>query len=212
MKTTTMNWFLRGTAIIALTTAGSIAMAAVVPIVGSDDPNNGDVAVDGTNAYESTEGAGTDGGIENTIVVSGTYDGDQYEVQAFENVDVIASDPSLDVTKTASITTGAEVGDIITYTYVITNDGNVQIDAVSLTDNHTNAAGTSQLDVTSCSVTTDTTVTAGTATLNENDTTITASTGAGVSDTIATFGPDDVVTCTSTYTVTQADVDDLQNP
>lgn len=189
--TSTLAWFLRGTAVLALTAAGA-AVSAQTTLTGSD------------------AGTGDGEGIENTITVTGTYDGEDYEVTAFQNVDVIASDPSLDVTKTADITSDAAVGDEITYTYVITNDGNVVLTGITLDGQHTTAAGTSALDVLNCSVTTDTTVGTTPDLLNENDTVIVASTGAGVSDSFTSFGPDDVVTCTSTYTVTQADVDGLQ--
>lgn len=153
-------------------------------------------------------------GIDNIVTVTGNYGATEVENDAFEEVPVETADPDIAVVKTATIggspvpATGAEVGDIITYTYTVQNTGNVVLTDVELEDNHNSAAGVTQLVVDSCSVTTDATVTSGADTLNENDTTIVVN--AGANDTLSTFGPDDVVTCTSTYTVTQADVDQLQ--
>ncbi|MBQ6481419.1 MAG: DUF11 domain-containing protein, partial [Anaerolineaceae bacterium] len=44
------------------------------------------------------------------------------------------ADPSIDVTKTASPVSDVEVGDIVTYTVVVKNTGNVTLTAVTLTD------------------------------------------------------------------------------
>jgi len=168
--------------------------------VGGSDINGDPVA-------SADAGTGDNVGLENVVTVTGSYDGSTYSNDAFENVDVESADPGLTVTKTANITSDAGVGDVITYTYVVTNTGNVALTNVGLNDQHDSAAGTTALTVASCSVTTDTTVTVGATILNENDTVIV--TGAG-NDSFSSFGPGDVVTCTSTYTVTQADVDQLQ--
>ena len=167
-------------------------------------------------------------GIENTVTVTGSYDGTDYENTAFENVDVETANPNLTVTKTADITSGAAVGDEITYTYLVANTGNVILDDVSFSDSHrrANASGgteTETLAVGNCFVSTDTyfddsasasatveyddtgTITSGTAPvasdLNGGDTTFTAS-----NDGITDFGPGDIVTCTAAYTVTQYDI------
>ena len=55
--------------------------------------------------------------------------------------------PAVTVDKLASITTGAVVGDVITYTYTVKNTGNVTLNAVTLTDAHTSAAGTANLTI-----------------------------------------------------------------
>gem|GEM_PF-4975479 len=53
-------------------------------------------------------------------------------------IEVIGDDisPVLTVTKTADITANADVGDTITYKYVVTNTGNVPISNVQLNDDH----------------------------------------------------------------------------
>lgn len=204
MKTnvTRKNMLLCSSAVLTFVMAASAANAQAT---------SGGTLIDGTTAYPSIDAGTGDGeGIENVITVTGTFDGNTYQNDAFENVDVIASDPKLTVVKEADITEDAEVGDLITYTYTIENTGNVVLTGVTLDDQHTSAAGTSQLDVSSCTVITDTTVGTAPDLLNEDDTEITASTGAGVSDSFPTFGPGDIVVCSATYTVTQADVDELQ--
>jgi len=136
------------------------------------------------------------------LTASGTYDGSTYTNDAFENVDVITADPKLTVTKVADKTTDAEVGDVITYTYTIVNTGNVTLAGVGLTDNHL-GNGSDFMFQNDCVATNDSVVSAG------------ASSGtpsATLGGTITTFDPDDTVTCTATYTVTQDDVDLLQLP
>lgn len=207
MKTnlTQTSLLLGSAAALTLMLAASAANAQTAPAT------EGGTLIDGTTAYPSADaGTGDSEGIENVITVTGIYDGNTYQNDAFENVDVIASDPKLTVTKVADKTTDAAVGDVITYTYTIENTGNVVLTDVTLNDQHTSSAGTSRLDVANCSVTTDTTVGTAPNELNKDDTDISASLGAGFSDSFSAFGPGDIVECTATYTVTQDDVDELQ--
>jgi len=111
---------------------------------------------------------------------------------------VTAGAPSLTVTKIADDDTDVIVGQVITYTYTITNDGNQTISDISLSDNVTAGSGTVPAPD------------ADTATLTDNGTTgdsTNLSTGDNVWDSLA---PGDVLTVTATYTVTQSDVDILQ--
>ena len=97
--------------------------------------------------------------------------------------------PGIQVTKVASKTTNAAVGDLITYTYTVKNTGNTPVNNITLSDTHNgvpnalipafvafNAGNTS------------------TRTLN----------------TINSLSPGDSATYTATYTVTQTDVDTRQ--
>jgi uncharacterized repeat protein (TIGR01451 family) len=108
--------------------------------------------------------------------------------------------PALSFTKTPSITSDAAAGDVITYTYAVTNTGNTRLFDVTVSDTQTSSGGTSALTI------------AGD-TLTDNGTTGDSpdGQGAGIWGTLA---PRDVVTFTSTYTVTQDDIDtstDLSN-
>jgi len=98
--------------------------------------------------------------------------------------------PALDIAKTADKTSNAVAGDTITYTYVVTNIGNVDIDDVTVTDAH-NGKGAVP--------------TAGNEVLtNTSGHSINTTANNGVIDTLA---PGDRVTFTGTYVVTQADID-----
>ena len=191
----------------ALAAGFVLLLTLMTATLASAQATSGGFDINGDPVPSADPGTGDDIGLENLVTVTGDYGGATYENDAFENVDVVAANPALTVTKSADITSGAEVGDIITYTYVVSNTGNVLLTDVALDDQHDSAAGTTALTVAGCTVTTDATITSGGSTLNAGDTVIAS--GAG-NDTFTTFGPGDVVTCTSTYTVTQPDVDTLQ--
>ena len=53
---------------------------------------------------------------------------------------LLVATPELTVTKTA-LSTGYGVGDVITYTILVTNTGNVTVDTIELTDTFTDAQG-----------------------------------------------------------------------
>ncbi len=105
-----------------------------------------------------------------------------------------ARTPSISITKTASDTTAVQVGDVITYTYNVTNTGNVTLSAVTLNDQHTSAAGTATLAI------------AGDVLLTDSGT-VGDSTDAAANGIWDTLAPADVVRFTSSYTITQADID-----
>ena len=52
------------------------------------------------------------------------------------SVEVLDASPAMTLTKTASNDTDVQVGDVITYTYVVENTGNVEMSDVSITDVH----------------------------------------------------------------------------
>ena len=104
-------------------------------------------------------------------------------------------EPSLTFTKTPSTTSDAKAGDEITYTYRVTNTGNTRLFNVMVADDQTSSAGTSALTI------------SGDTLAQDNGATGDSPDGAG--DGIwGTLAPGDVVTFTSSYTVTQADIDD----
>lgn len=109
--------------------------------------------------------------------------------------------PDMTVVKSASIPADAAVGDVIAYSYVVTNTGNVTLTAITPTDDHTSAAGTVALALGGEAIESD----AGPA----DD-----STDGGTDGVWDSLEPGDSVRFTSSYTVTQADVDageDLTN-
>lgn len=108
---------------------------------------------------------------------------------------VDVTDPLAPINTTAPDSANVAAGDVITYTYVVTNDGNVPISAVSLSD--TIDQGT-----------------AANAPTPGNEALLATNTGgstdATVDGEIDLLQPGDSATFTGTYLVTQDDVDTLQ--
>jgi uncharacterized repeat protein (TIGR01451 family) len=97
--------------------------------------------------------------------------------------------PGIQVTKVASKTTNAAAGDVITYTYTVTNTGNTPVNNITLADTHNGVLGA---------------LVPGFVAFNPGNT----STHTG--NTINSLSPGDFATYTATYTVTQNDVDTRQ--
>lgn len=110
----------------------------------------------------------------------------------------IGASPVMTIAKVGVITTDggtsgeADKDDVITYTYTVTNTGNVTINNVTVGDSH-NGTGTAPVPG------------------NEADLVVThGSTDAAVNASYDVLKPGDSITFTSTYTVVQTDVDTLQ--
>lgn len=114
-----------------------------------------------------------------------------------ETVTVALADPRMEIEKSADIASGARAGDVITYTYLVTNTGNVRIDNVSVTDTHKGVVG-------------------GVSPVGEEIVNNADPRGDSDADIVANDGvwsvlyPGDSIRFTATYTVTQDDVDTLQ--
>lgn len=82
--------------------------------------------------YVVTQGDADTGSITNT----GTGDSDETDPVDDQLITPVNQDPAIDIVKTGSITTGdgSAVGDVITYTFTITNIGNVTLTGVNLSD------------------------------------------------------------------------------
>jgi plastocyanin len=86
-----------------------------------------------TGTYTIT-GADFPGPVMNTTIITGKLaTGDNVTAQASASITLIPSSAGLQVVKTADKST-ASVNDTITYTYTITNSGNVNLKDVALTD------------------------------------------------------------------------------
>jgi large repetitive protein len=126
--------------------------------------------------------------------VSGSYGGTAVTANGSAAVNIIRN-PLLNIVKTANPTTPQAAGALITYTYKVTNAGNVTMTGIAVSDAH-NGTGV-LVGPTNEALTTDTAPTGD-------------STDPAINGTWATLAPGDVVTFTATYTVTQHDVDFLQ--
>lgn len=102
--------------------------------------------------------------------------------------------PSLTMTKSANSSGPFAVGDVITYTYTVTNNGNQIIDDVTISDSH-NGSGPVPAP--------------GNETLLTDNAPTGDSTDSGTNGSWDILSPGDVITFTGTYTVTQSDIDNL---
>lgn len=131
---------------------------------------------------------GGDGDIDNTATASGDYTGGPYTATSSVAVPLDVA-PRMTVTKVADDTTNVTLGQVVTYTYTVSNTGNVPITAVTLTDVH-NGSGPDPVPAFSSW------------TLQNGSTVLV--------NTITTFEPGSIAVFTAPYTVTQSDIDTLQ--
>jgi uncharacterized repeat protein (TIGR01451 family) len=109
--------------------------------------SSGTVVASGTTSFASTDPIGLwkQVVVSGTSVPAGTY---TFEVvmDNFNNIDIasldfVADAPALQITKTSNKTAPVISGEVITYTYLVKNTGNVSINNVSIADVH-NGLGT----------------------------------------------------------------------
>lgn len=133
-----------------------------------------------------------DGDIDSTVTATGNYNPGSGNTVVSANSSVavpLAITPNLQVAKVADDTTNVVAGQLITYTYTVTNNGNVPISNVALADTHNGTAG-------------------ALVPAFQSFTTNTGSTNTG--NTITVLQPGDVAIYTASYTVTQNDIDTRQ--
>ncbi|MBL8792100.1 MAG: hypothetical protein JNM45_16530 [Rhizobiales bacterium] len=140
-------------------------------------------------AGDFTAPAASDGDIDNTASVNATFNGTPIAVSTASAAVPLDAAPRIALVKTADDTTDRAVGDVVAYTYTISNTGNVPITNVTLTDIE-NGSG------------------ALVGPTFGSFTTVNGSVAAG--NTITTFNPGSVAVYTAAYTVTQSDVNLLQ--
>ena len=179
-------------------TMGSFAPASATLAPGADQ----DFVVTYTlSAADIANAAAVTDGVSNDANAGGTGPGGATTSNTANELLTIPADPELAIVKTSSITTdngttgSADVGDVITYTYTVTNTGNVPITAVSVADDHEG-----------------TVLPVGALTSPWNEVETTPATLANSSDTAIdgvwdTLGAGGVVTFTYVHTVTQAEFD-----
>jgi uncharacterized repeat protein (TIGR01451 family) len=97
----------------------------------------------------------------------------------------------LDITKTPSVSLNVAAGTIVTYTYIVANNGNTPITGITLSDTHNGVVG-------------------GLVPVFVSFTTNAGGLSSNTGNTITNLMPGDVAKYTAQYTVTQADVDNRQ--
>jgi uncharacterized repeat protein (TIGR01451 family) len=129
-----------------------------------------------TATYEVTQADVDAGTLSNTATAEGTPPGSDTSVPSDPSTStvVIPANPGITVQKSSSATAAA-VNEQITYSFLVTNTGNVTLTDPQVTDS--DFSGTGTLSAITCP------------------------------PSASTLEPGDGVTCTATYTVTQADVD-----
>ncbi|WP_436758394.1 DUF7507 domain-containing protein [Streptosporangium sp. V21-05] len=106
-----------------------------------------------TSTYVSTQADVDAGSIVNTAVATGNPPTGPPEASAPSTVTIAIDDlPSLSLLKTASPSTVTAAGQAVTYSYLVTNDGNTTLTGVDVTD--TAFSGTGTPPVVTCPVTT----------------------------------------------------------
>ena len=205
---TTLNWTIlvtnTGNAILTspslsdqlLQGAANRTLTSGPTYVSGDTDSDGIIDVGEAWAYSATYAVTQidldDGGdLVNTATIATAEVADESD----NAVTTITQSPALAISKTADDTTDVSLGQVITYTYVVTNTGNITIDDVNIAEAHGGsgpppapAGETLSNDVAPL--------------LDSSDTTA----DNGVWSTLA---PGDSVSFTGTYTVTQLDIDSL---
>jgi uncharacterized repeat protein (TIGR01451 family) len=138
----------------------------------------------------NTNGGG-DGDIDNTATASATYNSNPVSANGSAAV-LLTITPGLSITKTPNTAGPVNAGNVIGYTYRVTNTGNVTVNNVNVSDVH-NGLGTPPVP--------------GSESLFNDVAPLADSTDAGVNGTWNSLAPGDTVQFTSTYAVVQADID-----
>ena len=181
----------------ALTQGGSPRTLTSGPtLVSGDGGVAGQLDVGETWTYSATY-AVSQSDIDNgaSLLNTATFDTAQTAPSFDDATTTITQSPSFTVTKIADDTTDVPAGQTVTYTYVVTNTGNITLDNVALSESH-NGSGPDPAP-------SGETQTGDVAPLGDSSD---ATANNGVWSTLA---PGDSVTFTGAYLVIQADIDSL---
>lgn len=126
-----------------------------------------------TASYALTQDDVDAGSVANTAVANAEFDGAGISSPASTATVTVTQSPSLTLLKSALPASVGSAGQAITYSFVVTNDGNVTIDGIEVQE--VSFSGTGTLEAISCPAT--------------------------------ELAPDDDMTCTAGYVVTQEDID-----
>jgi uncharacterized repeat protein (TIGR01451 family) len=176
-----------GTAVCAVSGNATISSLA------AGSSQNCTVSYAATQADFNSNGGG-DGKIDNTAAAAGSYGAASVNGSASAAV-TLNLDPKITVLKTPSTTGPVAVGTVITYTYKVTNTGNVTMLNVKVTDAH-GGYGTAPIP--------------GGEVMMTDTAPIGDSTDAAVNKSWDSLAPGDVIKFTATYSVVQQDIDLLQ--
>ncbi len=142
----------------------------------------------------ANDGGSEDNDIDNQATATGVFGATPVSDGAVHTVS-LTIDPQLTIVKTADTTGPVGVGDLITYTYDVTNSGNVTITDISVNDT-TNAVNGP--------------VVPGGEVIQNDVAPLSDSIDAASNGAWDSLAPGDTIRFTATYTVTQQDVDTLQ--
>ena len=119
-----------GVAGVPLVTSGfTLAPSATLTCTGTYTVLQSDIDSDATNEPDDVAA----GDLDNEATTDSDQTGPQSDTQAVP----LAQDPEIDVTKDSTTTGVGVAGEVIPYTYVVTNVGNQTLSGVTLTDNNT---------------------------------------------------------------------------
>ena len=117
-------------------------LATIIPASVTLNPGDSETF---TATYTITLADMNAGKVDNTATATGTPPTGP-AVTATDSETITANqNPSIRIVKTADKTAGIQEGDVILYTYVVTNTGNITINNVSVEDNHPGTGNLSDL-------------------------------------------------------------------
>ena len=94
-----------------------------------------------TATYTTTQGDIDGGTFDNTAIAAAEFDGAGVQSAPSSAQVTVDQDPSLALTKSASLASIGAAGQAITYSFLVANDGNVTIDGIDVTETVFSGAG-----------------------------------------------------------------------